>query len=111
MITVETLKNFGANVEEGLARCMNNEEFYIMLVNKVLSDNKLDQLEQQINEKNLDAAFEIAHALKGMYANLSLDPITKPVTEITELLRARSDVDYSVLIAEAKTRFSELCRL
>ncbi len=111
MITVETLKNFGANVEEGLVRCMNNEEFYIMLVNKVLSDNKLDQLEQQINEKNLDAAFEIAHALKGMYANLSLDPITKPVTEITELLRARSDVDYSVLIAEAKTRFSELCRL
>lgn len=111
MITVETLKNFGANVEEGLARCMNNEEFYIMLVNKVLSDNKLDQLEQQINEKNLDAAFEIAHALKGMYANLSLDPITKPVTEITELLRARSDVDYSALIAEAKTQFSELCRL
>ena len=111
MITVENLKNFGANVEEGLARCMNNEEFYIMLVNKVLSDAKLDQLEQQINEKNLDAAFEIAHALKGMYANLSLDPITKPVTEITELLRARSDVDYSVLIAEAKTRFSELCRL
>ena len=111
MISLDTLKNYGANVEEGLTRCMNNEDFYIMLVNKVLNDNKLDQLEQQINEKNLDAAFETAHALKGMYANLSLDPITKPVTEMTELLRSRSDVDYSALIAEAKAQFSALCQL
>ena len=107
MISLETLKGFGANVEEGLIRCMNNEQFYIMLINKVLNDNKIDLLEQQINEKNLDAAFETAHALKGMYANLSLDPITKPVTEITELLRSRSDVDYSALVSEAKTQFSK----
>lgn len=111
MISLESLKNFGANVEEGLTRCMNNEEFYIMLVNKVLGDNKLDLLEQQISEKNLDAAFETAHALKGMYANLSLDPITKPVVEITELLRSRSDVDYTALVAEAKTQFKKLTGL
>ena len=111
MISLETLKGFGANVEEGLTRCMNNEQFYIMLINKVLNDNKIDLLEQQINEKNLDAAFETAHALKGMYANLSLDPITKPVTEITELLRSRSDVDYSALVSEAKTQFSNLKQL
>ena len=111
MISLDKLKEFGANVEEGLTRCMNNEEFYIMLVNKVLTDNKLDLLEQQIKEKNLDAAFETAHALKGMYANLSLDPITKPVTETTELLRSRSDVDYSALITEAKSQFAKLKEL
>ena len=108
MISIETLKNYGANVEEGLTRCMNNESFYLMLINKVLSDNKIDQLEKAISEKNLDEAFEIAHALKGMYANLSLDPITKPVVEMTELLRSRSDVDYSALLAEAQSQFAKL---
>ena len=111
MISIETLKNYGANVEEGLTRCMNNESFYLMLVNKVLSDNKIDQLEQAINNKNLDEAFEIAHALKGMYANLSLDPIPKPVVEMTELLRNRSDVDYSALINEAQAQFAKLKEL
>lgn len=108
MITIGSLKDFGANTEEALTRCMNNESFYIMLVNKAIADNKLDQLEQQINEKNLDDAFETAHALKGMYANLSLDPITKPVVEITELLRSRSDVDYSELLKEAKSQLTKL---
>ena len=111
MISIDTLKNYGANVEEGLTRCMNNEGFYIMLVNKVLADDRIEKLEQQINEKDLDAAFETAHALKGMYSNLSLDPITKPVVEITELLRSRSDVDYSALVNEAKTQFAKLKEL
>ena len=66
------------------------------------------RLEQEIKNKNLDAAFEIAHALKGMYANLSLDPITKPVVEMTELLRTRSDVDYSDLLKEAQSQFAKL---
>lgn len=111
MITIETLKGYGANVNEGLTRCMNNEEFYIMLVNKALADKRLDQLEQQIKDKDLDAAFETAHALKGMYANLALDPIAKPVSEMTELLRSRSAVDYSALIEEAKSQYEVLSGL
>ena len=111
MITIETLKEYGADTQEGLTRCMNNEEFYIMLVNKALEDNRLGQLEQQINNGDLEAAFETAHALKGVYSNLSLDPLTKPISEITELLRVRSDADYSSLIADAKEQFSLLISL
>ena len=104
MLTVDSLKNFGANTAEGLVRCMNNEGFYLMLVKKVLSDNKVTQLEQQISKKDLDSAFETAHAMKGMFSNLSLDPIANPVAEITELLRQRKDVDYSNLVNEIKRR-------
>ncbi len=111
MITIEALKEYGADTQEGLTRCMNNEEFYIMLVNKTLEDNRLGQLEQQINNGDLEAAFETAHALKGVYSNLSLDPLTKPISEITELLRVRSDADYSSLIADAKEQFSLLISL
>ena len=111
MITIEALNNYGANTREGLTRCMNNEEFYIMLVKKALADRRLDQLENQIADNDLEAAFETAHALKGMYANLSLDPLSKPVSEITEMLRNKTDADYSQLLAEAKKQFTALTSL
>jgi HPt (histidine-containing phosphotransfer) domain-containing protein len=90
---------------------MKMEDFYIGLVKKAVADNRLPLLEQQIGEGDLDAAFETAHALKGMYANLSLSPLTKPVSEITELLRSRTETDYSPLLAEAKVQFEALCSL
>ena len=108
MLTVDNLREYGADVEEGLKRCMNNESFYLMLVGKALDDNRLGQLEQQLSAKDLDGAFESAHALKGMYANLSLTPLSKPVSEMTELLRSRTDRDYSGLLAEAKSQFEKL---
>ncbi len=111
MLTIEKLREYGADVDEGLARCMNMEDFYIGLVKKAVADNRLPLLEQQIGEGDLDAAFETAHALKGMYANLSLSPLTKPVSEITELLRGRTETDYSPLLAEAKVQFEVLCSL
>ena len=51
MITIEKLKAYGANVEEGLQRCMNNEDFYLMLVNKSLANNQIPNLEEAINNK------------------------------------------------------------
>ncbi|MBR6337178.1 MAG: Hpt domain-containing protein [Ruminococcus sp.] len=111
MLTVDKLKDFGANVDEGLTRCMGREDFYLMLVGKALSDKRLDTLNEQLKEKDLDAAFETAHALKGMYSNLSLDPLTKPVSEMTELLRSRTDTDYTALLQEARAQFEKLCCL
>ena len=111
MLTIDKLREYGADVDEGLARCMNMEEFYIGLVEKALADNRLPLLEQQITQGDLDAAFETAHALKGMYANLSLSPLTRPVSEITELLRSKTKTDYSPLLAQAKVQFDTLCGL
>ena len=111
MLTIENLKNFGADTDEALVRCMNNEAFYLKLVGKAIEDNRLEQLEQQLNDKNLDAAFESAHALKGMYTNLSLKPLAEPIIEITELLRSRTDTDYSVLLNTVKEQFAKLKEL
>ena len=111
MLTIDALREFGADVDDGLARCMNNESFYLMLVRKAAETERLSQLEIQLQAGNLDAAFETAHALKGLYANLSLTPLTKPVSELTERLRNRTDTDHSALLAEAKAQFAKLCSL
>ncbi len=100
MITVDNLKKFGANTEEGIARCMGNEQFYLKLVATVPGQKEFDVLREKASAGDLDAAFEAAHALKGVLGNLSITPLYDKVCEITELLRAKTDTDYSGLIEE-----------
>ena len=100
MLTLENLREYGANVDEGLERCMNNKDFYIRLVGIALGDKNHEQLKEAIENNDLDKAFESAHALKGMLGNLSLTPMYKPVLEMTELLRSRTEMDYSPLLGE-----------
>ena len=110
-MTLDDLKKLGANTEDGLKRCAGNEALYMRLVPMALDAGKYSDLTKQIGEKDYDAAFETAHALKGMYANLSLTPLTEPVSEMTELLRKRTDTDYSALLHEAQMQFEKLCSL
>ena len=108
MITIETLRTWGANVEEGLGRCLSNEAFYLRLVDKALQDPSFDRLKEAVAAGDLEKGFEAAHALKGVMANLALTPILTPVQEITELLRNRTQADYTPLLAEIDARRSEL---
>ena len=36
MLTIENLRAWGANTEEALRRCMNNEAFYLGLVSRAM---------------------------------------------------------------------------
>lgn len=113
MLDINKLREFGADVESGLERCMNNEGFYLKLVEKSLGDNSFDKLVEAIDSNDLEGAFEAAHSLKGVTGNLALTPIYDPVVEITELLRSRTDMDYSELksrILEKRDELSEMCR-
>ena len=98
MLTIAALQEFGADTAEGLGRCFGNEEFYLNLVRTVPAEQKFDELAKAVEEGDLDAAFEYAHALKGVLTNLSLTPVSEPAIEITELLRARKQMDYKPLV-------------
>ena len=100
MVTIEKLNAFGADTGEGLARCYNNETLYLKLINMLPKEKNFDKLQTAIQENDLDAAFEAAHALKGVTGNLSLTPMYKVVVEITEPLRSRTQMDYTPLITE-----------
>ncbi|MBR0462559.1 MAG: Hpt domain-containing protein [Erysipelotrichaceae bacterium] len=113
MLSIENLKEYGADVEEGLTRCYNNEEFYLKLVAMILDEPSFGALKKAIEDNDLTAAFEAAHGLKGVTANLALSPLRDPVIEITELLRSRTEMDYGPLmtrIDEAYKRLEELIR-
>ena len=108
MITIDNLAELGANVAEGVARCMGKEDFYLKLVNMVVADDGYERLKAAIEAHDLEEGFERAHALKGAVSNVSLTPLLEPISEMTELLRDRSDIDYSDLVNKM---FEELDKL
>ncbi|MBQ7582891.1 MAG: Hpt domain-containing protein [Lachnospiraceae bacterium] len=112
MITLEALREFGADTEKGLAMCMGNEALYLRLVSTVPAEPRFADLARALDEKNYDAAFDAAHALKGVLGNLSLMPLFETASKITEHLRGRSDMDYSALMSELlaeKEKLEKLC--
>ena len=100
MLTIDNLRAWGADTKEGLGRCMNNEAFYLRLVDKVVQEPSVDKLKEAVEEHDQAGAFEAAHALKGVTANLALTPIQKPVSEMSDLLKAGTDTDYSGMLSE-----------
>ena len=111
MLTIDALKQFGCNTDDGLARCMGNEAFYFKLIGKVIDDKNFQALEDAVAAKDLDAAFDAAHSLKGVLGNLAITPIYEPVFEITELLRERKDIDYSEYLKTISEKRKELIAL
>ena len=92
MLTLDALKAFGANTDEGMNRCFNNEAFYLKLVGMGLADENFDRLSRALEAGNAAEAFEAAHALKGSIGNLALTPLFRPISEITEKLRGKTEM-------------------
>ncbi len=110
-MTIDKLKEFGADVDEGLARCMNNEEFYLKMIDLGISDERFDTLGGILQDGNLDEAFEMSHALKGVVGNLALTPIYQPISELTELLRSKTPGDYMGLYNKMKCELERLLEM
>ena len=111
MLTIEKLKQFGADADEGLQRCMNNEAFYLKMVARFLEDKTFDKLKANIEEGNLEEAFKASHALKGVLGNLSLTPLYTIIFEMTELLRNKTACDYSEYIKKYEALYQSLLSL
>ena len=111
MVTVDSLKEFGANTEEGLSRCFGNEALYLKLVTAVVTEAAFETLKAAVEDGNLDEGFEAAHALKGVLGNLSLTPLYEKASELTENLRAGRQMDYAPLIRELFSKRDELKKL
>ena len=108
MITIEKLNSFGADTADGIKRCMNDENFYLRMVAMGLDGKYFNSLEKAIEAHDLQAAFEAAHTLKGVYGNLALTPLYNLVSDVVEDLRAKKEVDYFPRLEQIKGMLNEL---
>ena len=108
MITIEELKALGADTDTGLSRCVGNEALYLKLVGMGLGDAKFEELDAALNAGDLDKAFELCHALKGVIGNLAISPLYEALSDMTEKLRSREEADYQFLyskVIEIRSKF------
>ncbi|MCR5102824.1 MAG: Hpt domain-containing protein, partial [Butyrivibrio sp.] len=61
--------------------------------------------------KNYDEAFNVAHAIKGVAGNLALTPLFDEISDMTEHLRQKEDIDYEPLFTKAREQFQSLVDL
>ncbi len=111
MLTLDALRNYGANVETGLSRCANMEALYLRLVKICIEELNSPALGDALKQNDINRAFEIAHKLKGGVANLALDPVAVPLFQLTELLRNKTPGDYDKLYGEISEQASILASL
>ena len=110
-MTINDLAAFGANTQDGLQRCLNNEAFYLRMVKKASEDANFQKLYDAMAVGDLDAAFAAAHALKGVMGNLALTPIFAPASQLTEVLRARLQQDCMALVSAIRSAQAALAAI
>ncbi len=81
----------GADVESTLKRFMGNEAMYEKFLKKFTDNSNYSGLEESIRAKDYEEAFKCAHTLKGVSANLGLDPIYKAASDLTEEVRGKAN--------------------
>ncbi len=86
-ITIEECyKKIGGNFKEFLNRIA-SEDLASRLLLMFCDDTGCDELCKAMNDGDMQKAFFAVHSIKGVALNLSLTPLSKSASELTELLR------------------------
>lgn len=83
----EELYRYGVNLSEVMERFINDEELYYDCLYSFIDDPSFESLGDTLRAKEYEAAFEHAHALKGVAGNLGLYPLLNVICDIVEPLR------------------------
>lgn len=86
----EKLLSLDVDLDETLERFVGNENLFFKCLNRFLDDTNYHQLLAAIDINDAKVAFEAAHALKGVAANLGFVNLYHEVSVITDVFRAGS---------------------
>ena len=104
---IADLDAYGADVDGALDRFLGDEELYAECLETFAADEGFAALGLALKEADTKRAFETAHMLKGVSANLGLTPMTEAVCAVVEPLRHNSSEDltggYEAILAQLET--------
>ena len=88
---IEELKQWGCDTAGAMERMVDDEEFYRECLTDVVEDPCFESLGRALEARDVPAAFDAAHTLKGVLANLGLTQMYDATVRIVEPLRAGDD--------------------
>jgi hypothetical protein len=86
---IQELRDAGVDVDGANERFMGNMGMLERFLKKFPNDPNYKVLVDAIEAKDIDRAFDAAHAMKGTCGNLSLATLYSLVSEVTEHLRSK----------------------
>ena len=84
------LEENGADVEGTLKRFMGNEALYMKFIMKFLDDKNFEGIKSNLEKNDFEDAYVSAHTLKGVTANLGLNPVYGVATQISDMLKGKA---------------------
>lgn len=85
---LSALKEWNCDIDGAMARFLDDRELYRQCLCAVVEDGNFAGLGESLKAGNVKEAFEHAHTLKGVIANMGLTPLYDIVVQIVEPLRA-----------------------
>ena len=86
-MTVQELYEQIGGTYESAKRILMNDKLITRFIGKLLDDKSCERLMAAEAEMDAKGLFEGAHAMKGVYANLGLDALSRAASEIAEEFR------------------------
>lgn len=90
MSMFDELKALGANVDEGLERCLGRTDLYEKFINKLPEMLEDPEIKASFDNGDYKTAVEKTHAIKGVTGNLSITPLFEAYSDIVSHLRKDS---------------------
>lgn len=81
------LAKYGIDYQQGLERCMGDEEFYERFLAMFLNDDAFERAALAYEKRDLEALFQCLHELKGVCGNAAMTELYEAVCPIVEMLR------------------------
>ncbi len=84
------LEKWNCDTAGAMRRFLNDESLFKICLSQMMSDENFETLGAALQLNNTRAAFESAHALKGIIANMGITPLYNQIILIVEPLRTQS---------------------
>ena len=84
---MDQLRLWGCDMDGALERVADDRELLISCMEMFREDPGFAALEEALNNKDYSTAFDAAHTLKGVAANLGLTPLYQAAGTLVEPLR------------------------
>lgn len=83
----EKLERYGVDLEGALTRVLGDRELYLECIQDFLQENSYNRLKECMAVGDYEEAIALAHALKGVTANLGITPLNEKIVVVLEALR------------------------
>ena len=110
---IKDLAVWGCDTNSALERFSGDKDLYNECLKIFTEDNNFGDLGKALEAKNVDQAFNSAHALKGVAGNLSLGKLYDAICRVSDSLKAgdleRALVEYPDL-QKAKIEYDKIVK-